>query len=150
MIGNPLKIIQFLYEQDKSKTFEVKEHKEKRNRDQNSKYWKLLYELSYKLKIGVEELHFKMLKEYAPRIQILLPEEESIENYGIEYYEKKSTITKNEKRFSVYYVYRPSHEMNTKEFAMLLQGLCDECKQQDIETLSPQELKELRNIVENK
>ena len=39
--------------------------------------------------------------------------------------------------------------MTTGEFAILLQGLCDECKQQGIETLSPDELRELSDIIEN-
>ena len=45
MIGNVLKIIQWLYDQDKNKLFEIKEYKEKRNKNQNKKYWKLLGEL---------------------------------------------------------------------------------------------------------
>ena len=146
MIGNALKILQYLYSlEDKSKIFELKEYKEKRNKDQNAKYWKLLGQLSLKLKIGIEELHFRLLKEYSPRYQILIPSNEEI--YGIEYYEKKSKIVKDGKEFNVYYVFKPSHEMTTSEFALLLQGLCDECKEQDIETLSPQELEELSSII---
>ena len=145
MIGNALKIIQYLYGQDKDKVFEIKEYKEKRNKDQNAKYWKLLGQLSLKLKIGIEELHFKFLKEYSPRYEIMIPADTEVR--GIEYYEKKSKIVKNGKEFNVYHVYTPSHELNKTEFAILLQGLCDECKQQDIETLSPQELEELKSII---
>lgn len=145
MIGNALKIIQYLYDQDKDKMFEIKEYKEKRNKDQNAKYWKLLGQLSLKLKIGIEELHFKFLKEYSPRYEIMIPAETEVR--GIEYYEKKSKIVKNGKEFNVYHVYTPSHELNKTEFAILLQGLCDECKEQDIETLSPQELEELKSII---
>lgn len=141
MIGNVLKIIQWLYDQDKNKLFEIKEYEEKRNKKQNKKYWKLLGELSLKTKIGIEELHFEMLKSYSPRYEILVPNESSIR--GIEYYEKKSKIVKNGKEFYVYHVYTPSHELNTSEFAILLKGLCEECKQQGIETLSPEELEEL-------
>lgn len=147
MIGNPLKIIQFLYDQDKTKIFEIKEHKEKRNKDQNSKYWKLVNELSLKLKLGVEEVHKELLRKYSPRTQILVPSEYTLR--GIEYYDKKSRIKKGDNYFDVYYVYTPSHEMTTSEFAILLEGLCEECKQQGIETLSPDELKELRSLYEN-
>lgn len=141
MIGNVLKIIQWLCDQDKNKLFEIKEYKEKRNKKQNKKYWKLLGELSLKTKIGIEELHFEMLKSYSPRYEILVPNESSVR--GIEYYEKKSKIVKNGKEFYVYHVYTPSHELNTAEFAILLKGLCEECRQQGIETLSPEELEEL-------
>ena len=138
MIGNPLKLIQWLYQQDKEQIFQVKKYSKQRNKDQNAKYWKLLGELSLKLKIGIEELHFQMLKFYSQRYEILVPEEVRIR--GIEYYEKKSTITKNGKKFSVYHVYTPSHELNESEFAVLLQGLCNECKDHGIETRSPEEI----------
>ncbi len=147
MIGNALKIIQYLYEQDKDKIFEIKEHKEKRNKDQNAKYWKLLSELSLKLKISIEELHLQMLRQYSPRTQVLIPADEEL--WGCEYYDRKSKIKKDNKEFIVYYIYKPSHEMTTSEFALLLQGLCDECKEQDIETLSPEELRELSETIEN-
>ena len=136
--GTPKKLIDWLYDQDKEKVFEVKEYKEKRNKDQNAKYWKLLNELALKLKVSVEELHFQMLKYYSQRYQILIPT--GINIRGIEYYEKKSTIKKDDKLFDVYMVYTPSHELNTEEFSLLLEGLCNECKEQDIETRSPEEI----------
>lgn len=145
MIGNALKLIQWLYEQDKEQLFEIKPHKRQRNKDQNKKYWKLIGELSLKTKIGIEELHFQMLKFYSPRYEILVPADKEIR--GIEYCEKKSKILKNGKEFNVYHVYTPSHELNTSEFAILLNGLCEECKQQGIETLSPQELEELQALI---
>lgn len=139
MIGNALKLIQWLYEQDKEQLFTIKKYKKKRNKDQNAKYWKLIGELSLKTKIGIEELHFQMLKFYSPRYQILVPSNEEV--YGIEYYEKKSKIRNEEgKEFNVYYVFKPSHELNETEFALLLEGLCNECKEQGIETRSPEEI----------
>lgn len=138
MKGTPIKLIQWLYNQDKEKVFEVKEYKEKRNLDQNAKYWKLLNELALKLNIGVEELHFKMLKEYSQRYEILVPKDYKIR--GIEYYERKSKILKDGKEFYVYYIYTPSHELNTKEFALLLQGLCYECEENDIDSRSIDEI----------
>ena len=98
MIGNPLKLIQWLYLQDKEQIYEVKKYKLQRNKDQNAKYWKLLSKLSLKLKIGIEELHFQMLKFYSPRYEILVPADQEIR--GIEYYEKKSKIIKNGKENS--------------------------------------------------
>ena len=138
MKGTPIKLIQWLYEQDKEKVYEIKEYKEKRNIDQNAKYWKLLNELALKLKVSIEELHFQMLKFYSQRYEILVPSDYEIR--GIEYYEKKSTIKKGDKLFNVYIVYTPSHELNTKEFSLLLEGLCNECEEQGIDTRSPNEI----------
>lgn len=44
-------------------------------------------------------------------------------------------------------VYTPSHELNTAEFAFLMNGLIQECEQQGIETISPDEKRELQAIV---
>ena len=145
--GTPLKLIQYLYEQDKSKTYEVKEYKNIRNNNQNSKYWKLLGELSLELKIGIEELHFEMLKRYSQRYEILVPSDYEVR--GIEYYEKKSKIiNKNGDVYYRYYVYTPSHELKTDEFAVLLNGLIEECKQVGIDTRSPDEIKKEEWIYE--
>jgi hypothetical protein len=146
MIGNALKIINWLYSQGKDKLFEIREYKEQRNKKQNAKYWKLLGQLSMELGISIEETHFEMLKSYSQRYEICVPSNEEIR--GIEYFEKKSKFTKNEMEYSTYYVYVPSHELNTKEFAFLLNGLCEECRQQGIETLSPNELAELKQLME--
>ena len=138
MVGNALKLIEFLYIQDKDKLYEVKEYKKKRNNNQNSRYWKLINELSLKLRISVEKLHFEMLKNYSQRYEIR----------GIEYYEKKSKIVKDGKEFYVYHVYTPSHELKTDEFAILLDGLIQECKQQGIDTRSPEEIMRDNNLYE--
>lgn len=140
LIGNKNKIISWLLNQEEKKIFEIKEYKEKRNLDQNAKYYKLLNELALTLKIGTEELHFEMLKNYSVRYQILIPKD--IELRGIKYYELKKTIKKDNKLFNIYEVYVPSHELKTDEFAMLLNGLIEECKAQDIEVRSPSEIRE--------
>ena len=145
MRGTVKQLIPYMLELDDTKIYEVKEYKEKRNLDQNAKYWKLLNELALTLKIGIEELHFKMLKDYSQRYEILVPKD--IKLRGIEYYEKKSKIIRNGQEFIVYQIFTPSHELNTREFALLLQGLCDECKEQGIETLSPNELKKLEEMI---
>lgn len=140
MIGIPKKIISWLLNADENKLYQCKMYKEKRNLSQNNKYYALLNELALTLKIGTEELHFEMLKNYSVRYQILIPKETELR--GIKYYELKKTIKKDNKLFNIYEVYVPSHELKTDEFAMLLNGLIEECKAQDIEVRSPSEIRE--------
>lgn len=137
MIGKAEKIINWLLKQKRDLIFEIKIYKEKRNGEQNKKYWKLLYKLAYKLNLGIEELHFNMLKDYSVRYEFLSPYKEI---RGVEYYEKKSKIVKDGKEFYVYHVFTPSHELNETEFSRLLSGLVDECKEQGIDTRSPNEI----------
>lgn len=139
LVGNKNKIITWLLNQEEKKIFEIKEYKEKRNLDQNAKYYKLLNELALTLKIGVEELHFEMLKNYSVRYQILIPKETELR--GIKYYELKKTIKNDNKLFNIYEVYVPSHELKTDEFAMLLNGLIEECREQNLEVRSPSEIR---------
>lgn len=137
MIGSKNQCINWLLETE-ADIFDVKVHKEQRNKKQNDKYWKLLNELAKKLKKGWREIHFDMLKNYSVTYEILAPED--VEIRGIEYYEKKSTIIKNGKKFNVYHVYTPSHELKTDEFAILLDGLIQEAQQQGIDTRSSEEI----------
>ena len=137
MTGSKNQCINWLLETE-ADIFDVKVHKEQRNKKQNDKYWKLLNELAKKLKKGWREIHFDMLKNYSVTYEILAPED--VEIRGIEYYEKKSTIIKNGKKFNVYHVYTPSHELKTDEFAILLDGLIQEAQQQGIDTRSSEEI----------
>ena len=51
MIGNAQAIIQWLFEQDKGKIFEIKEKKQKRTLTANAYYWSLLNQLASVLPI---------------------------------------------------------------------------------------------------
>jgi len=146
MIGNALKLIEFLYIQDKDKLYEVKLYKEKRNNNQNSRYWTLLYKLSLKLKIGVQELHKQMLRDYSKQGVICALSDYDMS--GVKYYDIKSKFKKDGKEYIVYQVYTPSHELKTDEFAILLDGLIQECKQQGIDVRSPSEIERDNNLYE--
>ena len=56
MIGTPLQLIGWLYNQDKDKRFTIKEYFEKRSRDQNSYAWKLITEIGNVLRKSKEEV----------------------------------------------------------------------------------------------
>lgn len=146
MIGTIKELIPKMLNLDETKEYEVKEYKTLRNKRQNAKYWKLLYELAKKLNISVEELHFQMLKDFSKRTDIMV--KHGIELKGIKYLEKRSTIRREDGQlFDVYYYYTPSHELNTSEFAFLMTGLIQECEQQGIDTMSPDEKRKWQEIV---
>lgn len=89
MIGKPRELAYKLVDLDKDKLYELKEYKLQRNKRQNAKYWKLLYELAKTLRMNIEELHFQMLKDYSVRYQICVPHGQAIR--GITYSEFKGT-----------------------------------------------------------
>ena len=144
MIGTVKKLIPKMLELDQDKIYEVKEHKEKRTLNQNSYYWKLLNELSRKLKISSDELHFELIKKSCPFEEYLVPYEASLR--GIEYYIEKGKIERNGRLFKTIRVYVGSSDLDTKEMTMLLDNLIEECHEQDIETITPDELAKMRGL----
>lgn len=142
MIGNIKQCMLYLSLQDDSKTYEVKEYKEKRSLNANSYYWVLLSKLARILNISNEEAHFKMIKSYSNCY--IVPLKEEIEPSNVfKYYEYYNKGTINGIPAIQYMVYQRSSNMNTKEFSKLLDGLVSECKELEIETKTPEELAQL-------
>lgn len=146
MIGNKKQCIDWLLETE-ADIFEVNIYKKQRNNDQNAKYWKLLYKLSLKLGIGVHELHKQMLRDYSKQGPICAPS--TYDMRGVKYYDVMSKFIKDGVEFTSYHVYTPSHELKTDEFAILLDGLIQECEQQGIDTRSPDEIERDAQLYEN-
>ena len=144
LIGTPKYLITKLLDLEQDKEYEIKEHKKKRTRNQNSYYWELLNQLSKKLRIAPEELHFELIKKSCPFSEFLVPDEADLR--AIEYYEERGKITKNNKLFKIIRVYVGSSKLDTVEMGILLDNLIEECKLQGIETMTPEELAKLRAL----
>ena len=122
--------------------YEVKPYHEKRSLNANSYFYVLQNKLAQVLKTSNDELHERLIKSYSPVTIITVPDTYDINGF-IKYYDvyKEGEIKGN--KVIQYKVYKPSHEMNTKEFSRLLDGLISECKELDIETKTPNQLLEL-------
>lgn len=141
MIGNNRQIITWLLEQSEN-MYEIKEHKDKRSLNANSYFYVLQNKLANMLKISNEELHFILLKRYSDVTLITIPESSDISGI-VKYYDiyKKGEI--KGLPVTIYRAYRPSSEMNTRQFSRLLDGIISECKEVGIETMTPEQIREL-------
>ncbi len=144
MQGTIKDLIPQMLELDEDKIYELKEIKKKRTLDQNSYYWQLLNKLSKKLKIPSTELHFELIKKSCPFEEYLVPEASNLR--ALEYYEERNKIEKNGKEFKVIRVYVGSSLLDTSEMGILLDNLIEECKLQNIETMTPEELAKMRSL----
>lgn len=142
MIGNKKRIIDYLSQQSDKKIWELNEKSEKRTNRANRYYWTLINDLADTLRISKNELHLRMLKDYGSSDIIYLKSEIKIRQY-VKYFEKMSEFEKNGNKFTEYKVYVPSSEMNKKQFSILLNGLVQECREQNIPTLEDNDLKEI-------
>ena len=142
-----------------TKVYDIVDHKEKRSLSQNAYYHVLLGKVADKLRISKSRLHNDMLTHYGQRmliddkpVIIYVPDTEESENTALEsdtvhMKRTSSVLTGNDEIvYRAWVMLRGSHEYNTKEMSILLDGLIQEAKQLDIETLTPSQIAEMRQL----
>ena len=148
--GTPLVIITKIKELDKDKEYicDIKEKKQKRTLDQNAYYWQLLGQYADWGKVSKLKLHREMVANYSVGIKdtyTLKPVEYDYRNEERKIYYRalgKFYTDKNGKEWQWHMEVKGTSEMNTEEFANVIEGLINEIQGSDapIETLTPREL----------
>ena len=145
MTGKPESIIQWLFTQDRDKTFEIKEQKKKRSLSQNSYAWELITKIGNELRKSKEEVYLQMLKDYGQREIVSMLS--SINPIGyFKYYESIGTGIVNGKEFTHYHIFKGSSEYDSKEMSIFIYGIVQEAQQLGIETLTPDEITRMRLV----
>ena len=165
MTGTALDIISFLMEQDKTKQWDLEEHKNKRHRtlSQNSLYWLILAQVASELHVTNNFMHNTLLREIAvPFIidgqmaRVTLPDTEETENNVLEAmtYHLKPTSqvwTGNDGvTYRTYIMLKGSSDFTTSEFTALVDRLFEIARENDIETISDDELAHIRELENNR
>nr|DAJ86933.1 MAG TPA: NinB protein [Caudoviricetes sp.] len=143
MIGNAEAIIQYLFHQDREKVFEVREYKQKRSLTQNAYFWVLVNEIANVTRQSKDDIHLQMLKEYGQNQVISVQSNIDISKF-IKYFEEIGHGRVNGKDFTHYRVFEGSSEMDSREMAILLDGVVQEAEQLGIPTLTPAEIARLK------
>lgn len=164
MTGTALEVIEFLMEQDKSKKWDLEEHKEhevKKHRtlSQNSLYWKILAEVAAKLHVTNNFMHNTLLREISiPFIidgqmaRVTLPDTEETENNVLEamtYHLKPTSQVwtgSDGVTYRTYIMLKGSSDFNTKEFTVLVDRLFEVAHENDVKTISDDELAHIREL----
>ena len=164
MTGTAEQIAVWLMRQnDKTAQFDIERHREKRSLDSNSYYWLLITKLARKLHVSKARLHNLMLRECAPAFLIdgktamqPVPDTEAAENQILEsetYHLKPTSgvITGNDGTvFRWYVVLRGSSTFNSEEMNALIARIVEDCKEQGIETATPEELAQMAALWEKR
>ncbi len=145
MVGTPKQLIPWLLEQDDSKQFEAKEHKQKRSNSQNAYMWEIITQIADIQRLSKEEVYLQMLKDYGQSeitsmLSIINPK-----GY-LKYFEEIGKGQVNGKEFTHYKVYKGSSEYDSKEMSILIDGVIQEATQLHIPTLTPKQVAEMRII----
>lgn len=147
MVGTIEQIIQYLFKQDKTKKYEVKEYKEKRSLDANAYAWVLLGKLQDKLHIPKEEIYRDTIKNIGS-YEVIPIKNEAVDKFRQAWGKKGlGWITETTKSkldgYTNVLAYYGSSIYDTKEMTRFIEQIIQECEQLDIETKSKAEIDSL-------
>ena len=124
----------------------VKEHREKRSLDANAYFHVLLSKIAEKQNIGLEEVKKRIVEDYGTVAFVArIPADADLET--IYKYSKLIGESKGSKKpCNDWYIFKPTHELNTKEMTRLIDGVIPEAQQLDIETRTPEQIAEMMSL----
>ena len=147
MVGTIEQIIQYLFKQDKTKKYEVKEVKKKRSTNTNNYFWKLLQELCEVQNLDTIEEYKKRVKELGifRRFRIEPKDVKTFEimwqDKGIAWFcEIADTEYIGNVEFKIINAYYGSSSFNSKQMSRLIDNLVQDCQAIGIETKSKTEI----------
>lgn len=149
MLGTAETLLKWLFNQERTKIFEIKEHKEKRTLTQNSYMWSLINELANKMNLSKDDTYLKMIKDYSQSMLVTIRADIDVSKF-FKYYDFEREAEINGIDFKIYKVYEGSSQMDKNEFRVLLDGVIQEAQQLGIPTLTPNEIERLRYIENEK
>lgn len=142
--GTKQDVIQFLFKLDKDTIWDIKieKHRNKRSLDANAYSWVLQNEISNVLRISKEEVHFDMLKNYGQRDYVSMLANINIADYYT-YYEEVGTYKQNNNTFKSYLIYKGTHNYDSREMSIFIDGVVQEARNLGIKTKEDYEIEEL-------
>lgn len=150
MIGKPEELVRWLFNQDKEKVFEIKEHKLKRSLNANAYCWVLMNKIADAIKSTKEEVYREYIKNKG--IFRLITMNKDATNTFIKVWQEKglgwicdTSESKYEGMIDVVAYYGTS-SYNTKQMANFIDYVVDEAKNLGIETLPPDEIERLKSL----
>ena len=129
---------------------ECKEHRKKRSLDANSYAWVLITKIADIQRTSKDEVYIEMLKRYGQREKQLISIIDNEEAIAMIYRATNNHCTVvgegtvNGKQFKHLAILIGSSQYDTRQLAILIDGIVSECKEMGIETLPPDEIKALK------
>ena len=144
MTGTSADLIKYLIEQDKSKLWELKEHKNKRSLDANGLLWACLQEIAQAVKSDKWAIYLQMLKRYG-KFDYVIVKKKAVEAMKKQWRELEEVgeINVNGQPAVQLLCYYGSSTYDTKEFSVLLDGVISEMKEIGLNPPPDKQTKEL-------
>lgn len=145
MIGKPEDLVKFLFNQDRDKLFEIKEHKERRSLNANAYLWVLVNKIADLMRTTKEEVYVNELKRYGQSDLVSVKSKIDVRPY-FKYFEEAGSSVLNGTEFTHYRVFKGSSEYDSREMAVLIDGVIQDAEELGIETLPPHEIERLKQL----
>lgn len=145
MIGKPEDLVKFLFNQDRDKLFEIKEHKERRSLNANAYLWVLVNKIADLMRTTKEEVYVNELKRYGQSDLVSVKSKIDVRPY-FKYFEQAGSSVLNGTEFTHYRVFKGSSEYDSREMAVLIDGVIQDAEELGIETLPPHEIERLKHL----
>ena len=115
----------------------------KRSLNANAYAWALITQIGDAVRLSKEDVYLDMLKHYGQSEIVTVLSDIKVAGY-FKYFEVAGTGTIGGKEFTHYTVYKGTSEYDTREMAIFIDGVVQECQNLSIETLSERELSLLK------
>jgi len=148
--GQQIDELQAIISNGKLLEIDLHQQKKKRSLDANSYAWVLITKIADALRTSKEELYIEMLKRYGQREKQLISIIDNEEAIAMIYRATNNHCTVvgegtvNGKQFKHLAILIGSSQYDTRQMAILIDGIVSECKEMGIETLPPDEIKALK------
>jgi len=142
--------------EEKVYTAEIKPYRKKRSLDANGYYWKLCGELSAKLNIPPVEIYRQHIQNIGNNYEILPLKDEAVEKF-CEAWQRNGmgwlTNTLGPSKLEGYtniMAYYGSSTYDSKQMSQLIDLLVTDCREQGIDTATPEEIERMKQQYERR
>lgn len=123
----------------------IKPYRKKRSLNANAYAWQLITEIANVVRAPKEDIYLTMLKRYGQSELISVLSHIPINGF-VKYYEETGESTLNGKQFKHYRVFKGSSEFDSREMAILIDGIVSEAQALGIQTETPEELARIKSL----
>lgn len=149
MIGTAEECVRWLFNQDKEKVFEIKEHKKKRSLNANAYCWVLIGKIADVIGATKEEVY----KDYISLkgiYRVITIDKKAVDTF-IKVWEERGlgwiceTSEAHNEDFIDVIAYYGTSSYNTQQMALFIDFIVQEAKALNIEVLTPSEIQSLKD-----
>lgn len=125
--------------------FDIKEHRDKRSKNANAYSWVLISKIAEALHSDKDTIYLQELQKYGVFTHIIV-KPSAVDKFKNEwrYVEDLGNVSINGNTGNQFKCYFGSSNYDTKEMARFIDGIVEDCKDLNIETMTPQEIELLK------